>query len=274
MDFQIGRTYHRRRDIHQRYGGQQQGGISTPADVAAVFLFTGESGEQYGYHDGLQSNGLFWYTGEGQAGDMQMVRGNLAIKDAEANGKTLHLFEQVSKGFVRYQGEATYVGHHEALAPDKDGKKRRVIVFELSMEDNKERGGDAPDLREEEDVEAGLWNCPLHELRDAAISKGDSAATATERAVVVRKRSQAVKVYVLRRANGSCECCEQPAPFKTTRGRPYLEPHHIRRLADGGPDHPRWVAAICPTCHRRIHHGADGYDLNKKLGERLGSIEP
>jgi hypothetical protein len=39
---------------------------------------------------------------------------------------------------------------------------------------------------------------------------------------------------------------------------PNLEPHHIRRLADGGPDHPRWVAALCPTCHRRVHHGVDG----------------
>src|ERR1700746_1774493 len=24
-----------------------------------------------------------------------------------------------------------------------------------------------------------------------------------------------------------------------------------RRLSDGGPDHPRWVVAVCPNCHRR-----------------------
>ena len=30
---ELHRSYHRRDDIHARFGGQQQGGISTPADV-------------------------------------------------------------------------------------------------------------------------------------------------------------------------------------------------------------------------------------------------
>lgn len=34
------------------YAGQQQGGISTPAGAPYVFLFTGETGAQYGYSDG------------------------------------------------------------------------------------------------------------------------------------------------------------------------------------------------------------------------------
>jgi hypothetical protein len=61
-----------------------------------------------------------------------------------------------------------------------------------------------------------------------------------------------VKAYVLRRANGCCEACGEEAPFVRKDGTPYLEPHHTRRVADGGPDHPAWVAAICPTCHRQI----------------------
>ena len=35
--FQRGRIYNRRADVHARYGGQQQGGISTPAACNAVF---------------------------------------------------------------------------------------------------------------------------------------------------------------------------------------------------------------------------------------------
>src|SRR5436309_11080683 len=50
--FEIGRIYSRRQDIHARFGGQQQGGIATPAKAPFVFLFTGASGEQYGYSDG------------------------------------------------------------------------------------------------------------------------------------------------------------------------------------------------------------------------------
>lgn len=83
------------------------------------------------------------------------------------------------------------------------------------------------------------------------------------------QRSEDVKKYVLKRANGICEACEQPAPFKKRNGDPYLEPHHTKRLADEGPDHPQWVGAICPTCHRRIHSGVDGKEVNKKLMVKL-----
>lgn len=53
----------------------------------------------------------------------------------------------------------------------------------------------------------------------------------------------------------------------------YLEPHHTRRLSDTGPDHPRWVIGLCPTCHRRVHYGADGVAYNDKLEAKLAMIE-
>ena len=76
--FEVGQTYNRRQDIHDEFGGQQQGGISTPT-APFIFLFTGEMGEQYGYEDGW-SDGVFLYVGEGQRGDMEFVRGNKAIR--------------------------------------------------------------------------------------------------------------------------------------------------------------------------------------------------
>jgi hypothetical protein len=33
-----------------------------------IFIFTGESGETYGYRDEFRPDGTFWYTGEGQTG--------------------------------------------------------------------------------------------------------------------------------------------------------------------------------------------------------------
>jgi 5-methylcytosine-specific restriction protein A len=76
--FEPGRVYNRRQDLHGEYGGQHQGGISTPADYDLIFLFTSESGSEYGYKDEFRPDGTFWYTGEGQEGDMEMVRGNRA----------------------------------------------------------------------------------------------------------------------------------------------------------------------------------------------------
>lgn len=52
-----------------------------------------------------------------------------------------------------------------------------------------------------------------------------------------------------------------------------FEPHHIRQLSDDGPDTPAWVAAICPTYHREIHHGENGAKKNHMLQERISEIE-
>ena len=88
------------------------------ADGPVIFLFTGESGERHGYRDGLQPDGTFWYTGEGQSGDMAFTRGNLAIRDAAKRGKELHLFESVDAG-VRYVGPAASSERlsHRAISP-------------------------------------------------------------------------------------------------------------------------------------------------------------
>lgn len=77
----------------------------------------------------------------------------------------------------------------------------------------------------------------------------------------------------LARAEGVCEACEKPAPFVRRDGTPYLEPNHIERLADGGPDYPGHGAAVCPTCHRQVHHGKDGDALNGALRDKIARLE-
>nr|WP_241430298.1 hypothetical protein [Vibrio sp. 624788] len=73
--FNVGQIYNRRADIHGHYKGQQYGGIATPAAHPYVFIFTSDAGEEFGYSDGFSADGTFRYTGEGQVGDMQMVKG-------------------------------------------------------------------------------------------------------------------------------------------------------------------------------------------------------
>lgn len=273
--FQVGAIYNRQADIHGRYGGQQQGGISTPAEYPLIFLFTGESGSEYGYVDQFREDGTFWYTGEGQEGDMDMTRGNRAIRDHEANGKKLYLFEAVGQGQVRYLGNATYLSHHWEERKDAKGDMRDAIVFELAVEtetDEQESVG-ASEPSPGYDAHRNLRSLNLEELRDLALNRASPSASEEERRENVRRRSEAVKEYVLRRANGICEGCEKEAPFTTNGGRLYLESHHIRRISDGGPDHPRWVIALCPNCHRRVHHGRDGDKYNSQLAHQLGEIE-
>jgi 5-methylcytosine-specific restriction enzyme A len=133
--FNKGEIY-RRVDLHKTYGGQRQGGISTPSKHNMVMIFSGPTGEQYGYADGWTKSGKYRYTGEGQIGDMQFVRGNRAIRDHLENGTDIHLFEYIRQGFVEYIGEMRYENHFIRQGKDKDGHVRQVIIFELVPVDN------------------------------------------------------------------------------------------------------------------------------------------
>ena len=85
-------------------------------------------------------------------------------------------------------------------------------------------------------------------------------------------RSEAIRQYALQRANGFCEACHDAAAFQASWG-PYLEVHHLTRLADGGPDHPDRVAAVCANCHRRCHYGTDRDTYNTLLSQAIAGKE-
>lgn len=271
--FVVGRVYDRQQDIHGPYGGSHRNGISSSGRSPAIFLFTGDSGEQYGYRDDFDEAGVFSYTGEGQLGDMQLTKGNLAITAHAAKGRALHVFKSLGKGKgQRYLGEFTYVNHSFRRAPDREGNDRRVIVFHL-VPVEQELQEDAAQI--EDDKNSALVNIDLSAARMRALAAFDATegegGRQAKRTLYVRSR--AVKDYVLLRAAGECESCREPAPFERRDGTPYLEPHHTTRLSDGGLDHPRFVGAVCPTCHREIHHGRDGGRRNEELKEYLASIE-
>ncbi|MDN4546389.1 HNH endonuclease signature motif containing protein [Pseudomonas sp. C32] len=90
-------------------------------------------------------------------------------------------------------------------------------------------------------------------------------ARATEQFV----RDAQVVAFVLRKASGKCECCRQPAPFEKPNGLPYLEVHHVKRLASGGSDKTTNAVALCPNCHRELHHGANATELAERLYSRV-----
>ena len=265
MVFEVGRIYNRRQEIHEPYGGQWQGGISTPADQPFIFLFTGESGEQYGYRDGWDQNGVFLYTGEGPVGPMEFKRGNRAIRDQAKDGKELHLFESLGKGRgYRYRGMFAYSTWEYRPGIGLSGEERQVIVFHLMQPSEVEQEAPSPPPP-----------VPLDQLRQRALEAASQAEQKKpqEAESLYYNRSAAVRQYVLARAGEVCESCGKQAPFIRVNGTPYLEPHHTRRISDGGPDHPQWIAAICPNCHREIHHGLDGKDKNQHLQQYLVLLE-
>ncbi|RWM19649.1 MAG: HNH endonuclease [Mesorhizobium sp.] len=258
--FERGRVYNRRADIHARFGGQQQGGMITPARFPLIIIVTGAEGQQHGYNDRWE-DGAFYYFGHGQRGAMQLARANRALANHSADGKAVLLFQTVAGG-LRFVDEMVCEGYQIEQHADGAGEVRDAIVFKLVPIDsiNEEIGG-APDQAAQ-----------IADLRQRAMNAATVPA-AVQGVRTVYQRSRDVRDYVLRRAGTHCEGCEAHAPFARRDGSPYLEPHHTRRLSDGGPDDPRYVIALCPTCHRRVHHGIDGEDYNVELINRLGQIE-
>jgi 5-methylcytosine-specific restriction protein A len=208
---------------------------------------------------------VFEYFGEGQVGDMQLTGGNKAVAEHSASGESLLLFRKASTG-LRFEGEMVCETFHYERTPDREGKDRTAIVFELRPLEAISEIVDEGGARAKADL-ASLLAKAL-----AAAAAQPRTGTGTIRNVYERSRD--IRDYVLARAGNKCEGCHSLAPFIRKDGSPYLEPHHIRRLSDGGPDHPAFVIALCPNCHRRVHAGADGETYNSTLLTRMADIEP
>lgn len=278
-NFIVGKSYSRREEITGKFGGSGQNGIAKSLRSPAIFLFTG-NGAQHGYNDAFDEFGCLRYVGEGQLGDMTMTRGNLAIASHAEEGRALHVFEMTGKGKpCVYKGEFTYGSHSIHREPDKTGQERDVIVFRLIPVSHALQ--EEPDGTSDEDgnlsADANAAAGNLSKLREAAIVACRPVGPISDPKETMRiayRRSAQVKRYVLARAQGHCELCGEPAPFnRKSDGTPYLEPHHINRVSDGGLDHPQYVGAICPTCHRLIHFGVNGRNRNEELRARIEAKE-
>ena len=86
------------------------------------------------------------------------------------------------------------------------------------------------------------------------------------------QKDAAVKAWVLQQAGGTCEGCEKPAPFKRADGLPYLEVHYVRQLPENGADTVSNAVALCPNCHREIHHGANAQALVAWLYDNVARL--
>jgi hypothetical protein len=124
-----------RRELHDRLGGGSwQDGVTRVAATDEMLVFTNDGGGEHGYgvHEGLRSDGVFRYSGQGQSGDQQLTRNNKALADSEGMGRPIRVFR--GQGIVTYVGSFTlgdppYTWERfpgTGSSPDRDG-----LVFNL-----------------------------------------------------------------------------------------------------------------------------------------------
>jgi len=120
---------YKRSTIHDQYGGNRQSGICPSSQVPYIFIFSGAGGKQHGYKDQWENDKVFSYTGEGQSGDMEFTRGNLALRDHLKTGKRVFLFEYVKTGYVKFVCELEFFDTGFFDTHDTAGKSRIGIKF-------------------------------------------------------------------------------------------------------------------------------------------------
>lgn len=157
-----------------------------------------------------------------------------------------------------------------ALLKDFDRDDKGVLIWPFPTgADNDERGYTSADLAE--------WD---RQYRGGAIEHKTRPPSGVMRpTITVTTRNEYsrrldVVIWVIQRCKGNCECCGKPAPFSTQNGHPFLEVHHIRQLANGGSDRVSNAIAVCPNCHRELHHGSRSKALVKRLYANVTELKP
>lgn len=87
-----------------------------------IIIFSGDRGQVHGYRDQWENRHIFGYAGEGQLGNMEFVRDNLALRNHQEDGKRVFLFSYEQKGYVRFVQE--------------------LILFDVDLFETHDRKGD------------------------------------------------------------------------------------------------------------------------------------
>ena len=101
----------------------------TPNSVVLISNVQKQHG-QFVYHDKWEE-GRYVYSGEGQTGNQIMSAGNMAILNADRDGKVIHLLIKYSSKEYIYQGIFGLVKHYFKDEADANGRIRKEIKFVL-----------------------------------------------------------------------------------------------------------------------------------------------
>lgn len=212
------------------------------------------------------------YTGMGQTGDQDINFGqNKTLNQSNDMSIKVYMFEAFKPGEHIFRGEVKLVDKPFMT----EQFERRVWIFPLGFLTDT---FNVP-------VELSDYKDRLQEKKALKLKEDELLARATQVEQVGKRkattsvfvRNAHVSAYVKKRANGHCDLCGAPAPFKDRNGEPYLECHHVDWLSRGGEDSIDNAVALDPSCHRKMHEldlKTDVSKLKRKVADyRTRTIE-
>jgi 5-methylcytosine-specific restriction protein A len=199
---------------------------------------------------------IFHYTGMGLKGNQGInIAQNRTLAESNFNGVEVFLFEVFEPGKYIHIGEVKLAEKpYTEEQPDIKGDPRLVWIFPLKV------------VNEAGTPIINLKTLQKKQLKQEREAKKLSNSELVNRAKFSNKRAgkRIVKAYIYERnpyvselakriADGICQLCKEPAPFKDNKNESFLETHHIIWLSDNGPDTIENTVALCPNCHRKMH---------------------
>ena len=106
-------------------------GINPTENTVVLISSISKNGGTFVYHDRWTEEGDYIYSGEGQEGDQEMARGNLALANADKDGKEIRLYVKFSAQDYYYQGVFRLVDYTYENDTGRDGKVRKEYKFRL-----------------------------------------------------------------------------------------------------------------------------------------------
>jgi 5-methylcytosine-specific restriction protein A len=258
-DYKVG-SHYSNDDICKAFLCSPQGGMRRSQKTNTLVLVANHIKSIF---DDRWDDNIMYYTGMGMKGDQSLsFMQNKTL--SESNNVDVHFFEVFTEKVYTYQGQVMLaLKPFQELQDDEDGNSRSVWIFPLRRTDSSTPI--VPKVELDKTFARKVKKAStltLDELKSKA-SKSQSKPGSRVATTTTYQRDPNVVSYTLKRVNGVCELCEQPAPFNKRNGEPYLEVHHVVQLAHGGEDTIGNAVALCPNCHRKMHSLGLKSDLTK-----------
>lgn len=257
-------------ELSRAFHCSTQGGMRKSTRINALIIISNHVESVY---EDRWERDTFYYTGMGLKGDQSLsFMQNKTLAESNKSSIGVHLFEVFEPNKYVYQGKAILAEKpFQEKQLDSSGKLRTVWIFPLRLADK-----NAMPLVTEEtfNKKQERREKRASRLSDQELSHKANKAPRKpgERQVVSKQfeRNEYVAELARRRANGICQLCNDPAPFRDKTGAPFLEVHHIQWLSRDGEDVIENTVGLCPNCHRRMHMLDN--ETDKRLLRKKGQV--
>ena len=271
----LGERFKDRKTIWKAFGGQWQQGIVTFPGEKIVNAFSDENGPYPDYRD--PETGVIEYRGQGLTGEQRLILGNKLLEDARLSKEPVRYWHRPSGGSWKFDSWVVVADRSLVIEEDTNAiSARRILWFLIPVASSQSENWplevkNAPILKLEEinkeNPKTLIDLLKEYKKISSQLELEQSGKTVTYGPRTQYKRRKEARDLVIARSRNLCEYdkCTGMPPDVNRQGLAILQVDHIVALAEGGPDIPRNMIALCPNCHGAKTYGMHSEIMSKRF---------